>query len=235
MLVSELTTELLREWSESNDDPSKVSLMESWIRSALDDFALYTNFKILKARTQITTAASDFFYELPTACRTVIGMRIEALDRPIEQKSGQELILSNANLDELGTPRIWFYHSGVEDETETTKMSNRIRFYPVPDDDYVIDVHYISHPGADLVASDVLPVEVQHINTIKNRVRFYMAMDDKDYASANIWDAKFMGNIQALVSSENARPAQRRTMQQTDLRSRKEEFVRLDPYHFSRG
>ena len=44
-----------------------------------------------------------------------------------------------------------------------------------------------------------------------------------------------MGNIQALISSENSRPAQRRTMQQTDLRSRKEEFVRLDPYHFPRG
>lgn len=229
MLVSEMTTDILREWSESADDPAKTSLVHSWIRNALDDFAILTNFRVFYAHAGIVTVATVENYELPEAFQNIVSMRIPASDLTIEEIDRQQLLLSGANLETAGTPRFWFYVNSIDNPTGT---AIRIQLYPVPNAIFNITISGVVHPAA-LVAADTIPVHNEHLNIIKDRVRWYMAVDDKDYDAADRHDAQFVRKAGLIVSRENKRPAQRRVLRVTDVRSSREEFVRPDPNHFS--
>lgn len=225
-----MTTEILREWSEtSSEDDGKVALVESWIRNALDDFALLTNFRVFYSTTAMATVATQATYVLSPALQSIIGIRYPATEAPIEEIDRQKLILSNVNLELAGKPQFWFY---VNSLANASQQALRIQFYPVPDAIYTFDVSGTYHP-ASLISTDVIPVHNEHLNTIKNRVRYYCALDEKDYEAADRHDAQFVRNAQLILQRENKRPAQYRRMRTTDVSSTKDQFVRLDPNHFS--
>jgi hypothetical protein len=230
MLVSALTTECLREWSETDDDTSKVSLVESWIRNALDDFALLTEFRVFYSHTTINTVATTENYTLPAAYQSITAIRRTADNTLLEQKDRQELLLSETDLTTAGKPRIWFY---VNSDSSTTETKLRIQLFPVPDAIYAIEYSGTVHP-AELVSTDVIPVHNEHLNIIKDRVRYYYAMDEKDYEAADRHDASFVRKAQLIISRENKRPAQRRMLRVSDVPSTREEFVRPDPTHYPR-
>lgn len=229
MLVSQMTTDILREWSETDDDVAKVSLVESWIRNALDDFALLTNFRVFYGTTSMATVATQGNYTLSPATQNVVGIRLTATDETIEERDKQELILSNTDLEIQGKPRFWYYLNAI---ASSSQQALAIQFYPIPDAIYAFTVSGVFHPAA-LISTDVLPVHNEHLNIIKNRVRYYCALDDKDYELADRHDEQFVRGAQLILQRENKRPAQSRRLRTTDVPSRRDQFVRLDPNHFT--
>lgn len=230
MLVSELVLEIMREWSET-PDTDKVTLVESWVRNAIDDFVLITNFRILKTGITIATQASVDTYTLPVALREITNIRIPTLNVPLEERTGSEPLFSQSDLEETGRPEFWWY-------TTNTTVSNdtalRFRLYPVPDAVYSLSVEGVIHPNA-LVSTSVIPLHVEHIGILKEKIRSFMHIDDKDYEAADRADRRYMQKANLIVSRENARPTQQRRLRVSDVpRQTNREFVRLDPNRFSR-
>jgi hypothetical protein len=231
MLVSALITELLREWSETDDDADKNALLLSWIKNALDEFALITDLHEFHENITITTIASTPQYIIAANMRDIVAMRMAANNQPIEERSLQELQLSYADLEATGTPRFW-YRNNINTASNSA-VSNIIWLYPVPDAIYSINAHCLVHPSTITTAS-VIPVHNQHIAVIKEKVRCFMKIDEKDYEAANMHDQKFLQMAGLVIKRNNKSPALLRKLRVTDVPSSREEFVRPDPTHFAR-
>lgn len=230
MLVSELTTSMLREWSETSDDDEKVSLMEEYIKNALDDFSLTTNFREVRNYTNLLTVASVDNYELPADVRDITDMRIESLQSPIEQRSFLELRMTGISLAQAGVPRYWDYYSSADDGD-----SNRIRrivLWPVPDANYTISYGHYKNIRS-LSATDVIPIANEYITIIKDRIRWQMSMEDKDFDAADRFDQKYVEKVRLVLQRSSKAPANRMQLQITDVSSSNNNLARLDPSHFS--
>ena len=228
MLLSDLTTEMLREWSEAQDKADKVTLMEQFIRDGLDELALDADFISFRNTTDITTVAGTAQYALPVACREVTAMRIASLDRPLIQRSVQYLKLSFLDLELQDVPTDWAF---VGSDPVSNQTALRVQLYPVPDAIYVIEVAYILHPAA-LTSSDVIPIHNQYKPMLKHKIRYKMALDDNNIEAADRHDANYVREIQNLRTREHRTAAGYLTMDVTDIRRRVPNVPIFDPNHF---
>lgn len=231
MTVAELTTVMLREWSEAADDTDKLSLMRTFIQNSIDEFASLVDYRVLKSVQTITTVASQAEYTLNVNVRHILAMRITSSNQPIEQVTAQQVLMSTNNLSETGTPSHWYYSaSGISSNQQALK----IKFYRVPDAIYSIEAECIIAPN-NLSSSDVIPVMTEHLHIIMDKIRCFMYTDDKDYEAADRADARFMNKVGAVINRENKRPAQRRRLRVSDLPDTRDRFVRPDGNHFPRS
>lgn len=230
MLVSELTTQLCREWSEATlGDTSKVTLVESWIRNALDDFALQMQIKAFRSIAPFSTVAGTAEYSLPVDARDIISMRIPAQQRVLDASTIWTIENSGRVLSQQGIPSCWYFSNIT---TVSNQKALRFKLYPVPDAVYSIEISTIVHPAA-LVASSVLPIHNEAIAIISDKVRYYMAMDDKDYDAAQIIMSDY-GNKLRLLKNREQRSTQRRRIfrRNSDLVSNREDFAIFPPDHY---
>lgn len=232
MLVSELTTQLCREWSEATaGDSSKVTLVESWIKNALDDYALRMNIRAFRSTAPFSTVAGTAEYTLPVAARDIVSMRIPAqADAIIDSNTIWTIENSSRDLTLQGLPRWWYFsNSGIVSNQTALKF----KLYPVPDAIYSITVSTIIHP-ASLTSNSVLPIHNESIAIISDKVRYYMAIDDKDYDAAQLSLGDYERKIQFLTNREQRSTQRYRTLSRnSDVPLvNKERFAILPPDHF---
>lgn len=231
MLVSELTTQLCREWSEATaGDNSKVTLVESWIKNALDDYALRMNIKAFRSTAPFSTVAGTAEYTLPVAARDIVSMKIPSQNRVIDSNTIWIIENSLRDLTTQSIPR-WWYFSNAASVTSQTAL--KFKLYPVPDAIYAVSVNTIIHP-ASLSSSSVLPIHNEAIAAIADKVRYYMSIDDKDYEAAQLALGEYENKIRLLKNREQRVTQRRRVLSSLSdvVSSGKERFAILPPDHY---
>lgn len=231
MTLTELAQELLRASNESLDDSDGLLVTEQWIRDALDEYALETNWRAFVTSSSLPTVATSRVYTLPINVRDVRYIRIPASEKIIEYIEKERLAEFSQDLERIGTPDFWYY----EDEAAIVppNVTYRIGFQPVPDAIYPLDVQYNIVP-ARLLSMDTIPLQNDAILPLKFLVRAYMAFDDEDFDKADRLYQRYAGAVDKLLRRENNNFAKKGRFQQRDIPTRASDrkYARLNPDHF---
>lgn len=232
LTVNALALVLMREMDEATDNTELVSVVESWIDDAVDEIAAAADWKIFKQLDTLATIASTSTYALSQDVIDVRSIRFVDTDEPIDYQDETSLFGVAEDLENLGKPRWWFY---TNTSAGTDEVIKNIRFSPIPDAIYNLTLSVQVHPTTTaLITSSNIPFRKETILAIKNRVRAYKMMDDKDYEGATAYLQMFYKQLDDMRSKENKSPsAQILRMQPRDLHNQGDRrFARLDPSRF---
>ena len=232
LTVNALALVLMREMDEATDNTELVSVVESWIDDAVDEIASAYDWKIFKQIDTLSTVASQSTYALSENVIDVRGIRFVDTDEPVDYSDEQNLFGVAEDLENLGKPRWWFY---ADTSTGTDEVVKNIRFSPIPDAIYSLTLSVQVHPSTTaLITSSNIPFRKETILAIKNRVRAYKLMDDKDYEGATAYLQMFYKKLDDMIAKESKSPsAQILRMQPRDLHNQGDRrFARLDPSRF---
>lgn len=195
--VNALALRLITEQGESTDDTDFVTQVEAWINDALQEIALAINGNPFRDKTTINTDADEDQYTLPSGAKEVIQMRFVDNGEPLYLKTIQEISLKGFDLTDTGRPIYW-----IEDGLSSNLY--RFRLYPIPDDDYDIEVSYYFQPS-EVASGSNIPVQDQYIQVIIDRVRMHFALRERDYEGFDRLQQRFEKNISILVIKESRR------------------------------
>src|SRR5215475_3719530 len=232
--VNQLALELIRAHREDSSDANYVLTVEQWIRDALDEFGLETNWRAFQTTSTLVTVASQLVYKLPFAVRDIRFIRDPATETNLVYLTQERCALLNFDLENVSRPQFWGYYDLLLDTVPNPdEYTYEIFLHPIPDTIYNYNIGYQINP-ANLITSDIIPLLRDHLFTIKAGVRAYMCMEDKDYDGAQAWRAIFERNISKARIRENTKLNDSPQMQIRDIPNRTDRrLARLDPNHFS--
>lgn len=233
MTINALALILIKENDEGSDNSEYVTVVEGWIDDAIDEVANFYEWKLFKRTDTINTVASTASYELSADVKDIRSIRFVDTDEPIDYVDEQRLAGIAENLENEGKPRFWYY--GPTSDLGTDVPLKSINLVPIPDAIYELEANVNIHPSSAVLANTVsIPFQKESILAIKNRVRAYMLMDDKDYEGAKIYLQMFYKQMEDMKAKEIGNPSAKfLVMQPRDLGTQSDRrFARLDPSHF---
>ena len=237
MTATDLATILMREMDESTDDDEMLTTVIGWISDALDEVSSACDWRIFKSIFPFSTQINVPTYDLDASLIDIRSIRFVDTDEPIHYKDDPRLHSMSINLEEVGKPRDWFFDS--QDDDPATPISAqpviKIRFFPIPDAIYDLTISAQKHPIiTPLTALQSIPLRQEMLLAVKDKVRYYICMDDKDYEGADRYKRDFDNRLLDMVAKEESKPGARELrMQVTDIApSGMNQDVRFDPSHF---
>lgn len=237
MTATDLATILMREMDESTDDVEMLTTVIGWISDALDEVSSACDWRIFKSIFPFSTQPNVATYSLDASLIDIRSIRFVDTDEPIHYKDDPRLHAMSMNLEEVGKPRDWFFDSQDDDPATAIPAQPiiKIRFFPIPDDFYSITISAQKHPiVTPLTALQAIPLRQEMLLAVKDKVRWHIAMDDKDYEGADRYGLAFVNRLADMVAKEESKPGARELrMQVTDVApSGMNQDVRFDPSHF---
>lgn len=237
MTATELATILMREMDEDSDDEEMLATVISWISDSLDEVSSACDWRIFKSIFPFSTIATQATYDLDASLVDIRSIRFVDTDEPIHYKDDPRLYSMSMNLEEIGKPRNWFFDSQDDDPSTAIPAQPiiKIRFFPIPDDAYSLTISAQKHPIIiPLTELSAIPLRQEMLLAVKDKVRWYISMDDKDYEAADRFNSAFIARLTDMVAKEESRPGARQMrMQVTDIApSGMNQDVRFDPSHF---
>jgi hypothetical protein len=231
MTVNELAIEMLRAQNEAQDDTDFILTVEQWIRDALDELALYTDWRAFQTSDTITTIISQRVYTLAINVRDIRFIRDPVSDIKVSYETKARLVDLGLDLEKPGRPD-FYYPESVSVSAPNVKYT--IGFQPIPNAVYNFDVGYNIVPQR-LLSMDTIPIQNEMILPLKNLTRSMMAFDDTDYDLADRLYARFVDQTDKLMRRENSKADDNPRLQQRDIpsRGRDRRLAHLDPNHFS--
>jgi hypothetical protein len=230
MTINQLALALVKEQDESSDNTEFVSLVEDWIRDAIDEVSSVYEWRLFRKTVNIITIASQSEYDLPVGIREIRGIRHTIGDDPVEYVDAPRLYGVAEDLENLGKPLNWYWGNST---LEGTGVSLTIRFDPVPDDAYSLDVQVIFMPLEAPIPVQFIPFQNDIILCIKHRARAYILANDKDYDGAQMYLQMFFNKISELIGKETSPSASNIRLQPRDISKQgSPRYARLDPTHF---
>lgn len=231
--VNQLALELIRAHGENSGDANYVLTVEQWIRDALDELGLETNWRVFQDKSTLTTVASTRVYQLPFNVRDINYIRDPATDGELVYYEKARLSLLNMDLENVSRPQFWYYEEPIIDTVPNPdEPAYQIGLHPIPDAVYNYDVQYQINPSG-LTTSTIIPVVGDILFALKAGVRAYMYLDDERPDLAGMWRQMFAVNIAKLRIRDNNKINDRPILQNRDLANRTERrLARLDPNHF---
>lgn len=233
MLISELRRQLQREASETEQDDGYNLLVLSWIQDALYDFGNETDFRYFNSETPITTVIGDSTYSLPATHQDIRAIQgVSPGQRKLEYLPQEKILQRQLDLTQTGIPTYYYYKRGLYDSMAPVDMLTfEIGLWPVPVAIESLVVYTMVSPPT-LVDDSIVPVVDSHIPCLKHRVRYYIALDDKDTEIAMVHDAAFRQELNRLGRKERAKRDNHRRLGVTDIPERTKRYAQLDPSHF---
>lgn len=234
MLVSELIISLQREASETQNDTGFNALYLSWVQDALNDFANETDWRFFQSVNPFNTIASTAIYNLPAThkdVRSIVGP--SPTIRKLDYMAIQDLQARQIDILQTGTPSHYYYVKGLylSADSPYDSLGLQIGLWPIPVAVESFTAYTMVSPN-QLAVDDVVPVFDNHITTLKHRVRYYIAADEKDTDLMQIHNQAFQQELQRIARNERTKRDNNRRMQVTDIEGRSRKFVQLDPNHF---
>lgn len=235
MTNNELALNLMREQDEATDNAEMVATVESWIADALDEFASAYDWRIFKGVVSKTLTASNPFLELDSDIIDVRGIRFVDTNEPIDYFDEQNLYRIAEDLETTGKPFAWFFADALEKAGTSNQKVYQLRFVFIPDANYAIELNVNKFPTlVSLASASEIPLRQEMLLAIKDRVRAYILMNDKDYEGANTYLQLFYARVEKMIAKENTQPSARMLrMEVSDIsNSRTRHRPLLDPAHF---
>lgn len=228
--LNALALELIRAHGDKQDDPDYVLTVEQWIRDALDELALETDWRAFITDTTLNTAAGTSTYTLPINVRDIRFLRDPNNENSIIFLPKDRMVDLGLDLEKLGRPDFWAFESVV---TSGGNTQYNIRFQPIPDAVYPLGVAFNLVIG-NIGSLDTIPVQNDMLLPLRLCTRSYMALDDEDFDAADVFYNRFLLKTDKLVKRELTKFAEQLRFQQRDIPSRGADrrLARLDPNHF---
>lgn len=192
MTKNELAQELAVEAGEQYDDIDVKEQFEAWVQQAIDAVYAVSPWFYRNSEETVVTAASTKTYTLAAATSKIRDVAIgttHIVYSPIER-----LIARGKDLSAAGPPVYWYF-DGLDASNQL-----KISFQPVPSGVQNVTVFGIQRP-ADLASGDTIPLPKEFLNAVRLKVRSLLAMSDKDYNAAGIFEQQFGQQLGLL--SEN--------------------------------
>ena len=230
MTVNGLAIELIRAHNDNSDDSDFILTVEQWIRDALDEMALETNWRAFKTYTTLTTVNGTPEYTLPINVRDIAYIRDPANEKYVVYADHARLAELHVDFEKPGTPDFWMFAQPVVTPPD---VQYKIRFQPIPNLVINYDIGYHIVP-ARLLTSDTIPVQNEAILPLKFLVRAYMHFDDNNFDHADRFFQRYVSAVDKLMRRENNKSADIPRLQPRDIpsRSSNRRFARLNPDHF---
>lgn len=230
MTVNDLALVLMREQDEATDDANFVTVVETWIQDALDEFSSAAEWRLFRNTVVLPTVASQSTYALSANVREIRSIRFQDTNETIEYVDSPRLFSIAEDLENLGKPQFWFWKSS----TVAADPIYNIQLVPIPDGIYSLELLAVFHPTLSPLTSALIPLQQEMILALKYRVRAYLLARDKDYDGSNSNLQLFYGKVDQMMQRENAPKANNIRMQVRDIsNSSDRRLARLDPDHFS--
>lgn len=224
--------EILEEFEKATDDAGFVTRVEKRVNNGLDKIAIATNWNSFKTRDTFSTAATVPTYNMPVGAREIIQLRYLDTGEPISLLTTQEAARRGIKLEDPGRAISWL-EDGVVVSGSNTLL--RIRLAPIPSSILTIEREYYFHPS-DVASATVLPIQDQHVDVVKDYVRYMLYMLDQKYDAADRAMALFNAALNILVKKEARKVAAMPVLKQTDLSNiRRVGRPIFDPSHFNNG
>src|SRR4030095_3797951 len=232
--VNQLALELIRAHGEDAGDADYVLTVEQWIRDALDELGLETNWRVFQDVSTLATVASTRVYKLPFNVRDINYIRDPATETDLVYYDKARLSMLNMDLENVSRPQFWYYEElALDTVPNPDEYVYQIGFHPIPDAIYTYDVGSQINPSG-LLTSSIIPLVGDILFALKAGVRAYMYMDDENINMAIVWRQMFTTNIAKLRVRDNNKINDKPVLQNRDLSNRTERrLARLDPQHFS--
>lgn len=237
MTATDLALILMREEDESSDDDEMLTTVIGWISDAVDAISSACDWRIFKVIFPLTLTATVPTYSMDASLIDIRSIRFVDTDEPIHYKDDPRLFSTFTNLEEPGKPRDWFIE-GQDDDPATAIPAQpviKIRFYPIPDDDYAITISAQKHPiVTPLTPLQAIPLRQEMLLLVKDWVTSRIRYDDKDYEGGDRFLAAYQDRLNKMIAKEESGPGARELrMQVTDIApSGNNQDVRFDPAHF---
>jgi hypothetical protein len=229
MTVNGLAVELIRAHNDNQDDSDMILTVEQWIRDALDELALETNWKAFETYTTLTTGIGTPEYTLPINVRDIAFIRDPVNEKYVVYAEHARLAELHVDFEKQGEPDFWMFAQQVVTPPD---VQNKIRFQPVPSSVINYDIGYQIVP-ARLLSMDTIPIQNEAILPLKFLVRAYMHFDDNNYDHADRFYQRYVSTVDKLMRRENNKSADIPRLQPRDIpRSSNRRFARLDRNHF---
>jgi hypothetical protein len=231
--VNQLALELIRAHGENSGDANYVLVVEQWIRDALDELGLETNWRIFQDVATLATVASTRVYKLPFNVRDINYIRDPATETDLVYYDKARLSMLNMDLENVSRPQFWYYEElALDTVPNPDEYVYQIGFHPIPDAIYNYDIGSQINPSG-LLTSSIIPVVGDLLFALKAGVRAYMYIDDENPQMALLWRQMFTTNIAKLRIRDNNKINDKPVLQNRDLSNRTERrLARLDPNHF---
>lgn len=234
MLVSEFLTTIQRDASETQDDTGYNNLCLSWLQEALTEFGNSTNWKHFQRVTPIDTVVGQRLYELPVDHLDIRAWVTEDNSSRLDYMPLRRIKERRQNIFLSGTPRLWYFEDLVEDSTTPTPFDDmviRVGVWPVPTS--VISYQVFTQVAPDkLNITSILPVTSNIIPLLKHKLRYHMAMDDKDADEATIHLQLYANALSDMKEREHTVIDNYRVLAENDVPRYRGRYARLDPSHF---
>jgi hypothetical protein len=228
--VNQIAQFLVREHSESSDDPNYISILEGWIIETVEEIAAAGLWKFFRKDYSFATVASTFLYILPSEAKEMDFLRFTDTNLPLDFLNPARLPQFGEDFERLARPYVWWYEDAG---TVSASFTYKIRLFPTPDTVYTIEAPYYYVPTGLTTSSD-LPLHQEFLSTMKLRVRAFMDKDDGDYDGYDRMMSKYESRLTTLKAANETKPDARRRLQVTDLgvTDSRGKYARLDPSHF---
>lgn len=231
--VNGLALEMIRAHGENSGDADYVLTVEQWVRDALDELGLETNWRIFQDDATLATVASQATYSLPFNVRDIRYIRDPATETDLVYYEKARLSMLNMDLENVSRPQFWYYNEMALDTVPNPdEYVYQIGLHPIPDAIYTYMVGYQINPSG-LLTSSIIPVVGDILFCLKSGIRAYMYLDDENYEGYMAWRTQFLTQITKLRIRDNNKINDKPTLQNRDLSNRTERrLARLDPNHF---
>jgi hypothetical protein len=190
MTKTELAQELAIEAGEQFDDIDVKSQFEEWVQQAVDAVYAVSPWFFRNSEETVVTVASTKTYTLAATTARVRDMAIGTTHIPYAPV--ERLIARGKSLSLTGQPEFWYF-DGVDGSNQL-----KISFQPVPNSVYNVTVHGVMRP-ADLSSSSTIPLPKEYLNAVRSKIRMLLAMSDKDYNAAGIFEQSFQQQVGLLA------------------------------------
>lgn len=205
--------QVMEEMGESASNSSLVTQYERWIQDALDELSSHGDFvwPFFRKKSSITTAASTAVYALDADVAEVTSMRLPADEQPIEYCPVERLIDQGRDLEQEGTPRVWFYA-----DFDSSADKQQIQLWPVPSSVQSVEYWFQVQLG-ELSSGAKIPVPREVLHILKYRVKAlaYENEDNFDAADRELLQAR--QRLERLVSRYTNQANRRLRLIETDV------------------
>jgi hypothetical protein len=210
-------------------DPGRVTMVEGFVNSALDEIAIATDWTVFKARDTFSTEIGEDQYTLPVGGREIIQLRYTDTGEAIDLWTEQEAARRSFKLEDPGRAYFWLEDGNLID---SGNVLYQFRLAPVPNSELEIEVSYYYHPS-QVASADPLPIPDSLIVLVKDRTRAYLLVRDEKYQAATIHLRNYEKGLERLVKQEN-RPTAKETRVKPSIpgRGRRWGGPRFDPAHY---
>lgn len=175
--LDELSADVLDELGEDNTDAALLLQANKWVQRVYDDVGDEMDWRFNYILDEVTTVASTRTYDLSIDVRDISSARIQDTGEIMEYRAKSHLFSYGYDMEVEGTP-IYYYH----DAFNTTTLTGKIGFYPIPDAVVVIELNCVGRPTT-LSPAVNLPVPNEFLGLIHEGSLAYGHRHEREWES----------------------------------------------------